>query len=233
MNYTRLLSKYRSEAKYVIHDRSYHGIEWCTDEVEKPSMEQFEAWSQEEERLGRVESLADKEKISRIDEIRRLARIKAIEAAKPLEAKIAEEWKAIHESVIGLRKELREQHEARRAKDALSSCWKEIDSIQAGINAEAEQYLKDTDWVATRKQDTGKDIPEDIMQKREEARSRIQHGSMVYANWEKLRSLEMPKKEEIIAALRAGHEEVERIKKVIEGIRLKFPKPGKPESWRK
>jgi hypothetical protein len=36
-----------------------------------------------------------------------------------------------------------------------------------------KQYLKDTDWYVTRQAETGKPIPEDILQKRQEARDSI------------------------------------------------------------
>jgi len=34
----------------------------------------------------------------------------------------------------------------------------------------AKQYLKKTDWYVTRKAETGQDIPDDVLQKRTEAR---------------------------------------------------------------
>jgi hypothetical protein len=44
---------------------------------------------------------------------------------------------------------------------------------QHRINQEARKYLKDTDWYVIRKQETGKEIPSDILTAREEARKRI------------------------------------------------------------
>lgn len=41
------------------------------------------------------------------------------------------------------------------------------------INVEAERFLKQTDWYVVRKIETGKEIPEDILKAREEAREQI------------------------------------------------------------
>jgi len=46
-----------------------------------------------------------------------------------------------------------------------------IDAKAMGINA--LKYLKETDWYASRLAETGKAIPEDILQKRQEARDSI------------------------------------------------------------
>jgi hypothetical protein len=44
---------------------------------------------------------------------------------------------------------------------------------QAAINAEHRAYLAETDWYVVRMQETGKDIPDDIKAKRDEARNSI------------------------------------------------------------
>ena len=44
----------------------------------------------------------------------------------------------------------------------------ESEAIQLKLNA--KRYLRDTDWYATRKAETGKPIPEDILTKRAQAR---------------------------------------------------------------
>ena len=41
-------------------------------------------------------------------------------------------------------------------------------------NTMSIQYLKDTDWYVTRQVDTGVPMPDDIKQKRQEARASIQ-----------------------------------------------------------
>tara|TARA_B100000941_G_C28336484_1_gene464418 strand:- start:85 stop:378 length:294 start_codon:yes stop_codon:yes gene_type:complete len=40
-------------------------------------------------------------------------------------------------------------------------------------NHKARQYLADTDWYVTRKAETGKAIPDDILTKRQEARAKV------------------------------------------------------------
>ena len=40
-------------------------------------------------------------------------------------------------------------------------------------NHKARQYLADTDWYVTRKAETGKAIPDDVLTKREEARAKV------------------------------------------------------------
>ena len=41
------------------------------------------------------------------------------------------------------------------------------------INQESLKYLAETDWYVTRKQETGVDIPEDILTKRQAARDKV------------------------------------------------------------
>jgi hypothetical protein len=41
------------------------------------------------------------------------------------------------------------------------------------INQESLKYLTETDWYVTRKQETGVDIPEDILTKRQAARDKV------------------------------------------------------------
>ena len=40
-------------------------------------------------------------------------------------------------------------------------------------NNDARRYLAETDWYATRKAETGKAIPDDILTKRQEAREKV------------------------------------------------------------
>ena len=46
-------------------------------------------------------------------------------------------------------------------------------NLVAGDNIRARKYLADTDWYVTRKAETGKDIPDDILTKRQEAREKV------------------------------------------------------------
>ena len=46
-------------------------------------------------------------------------------------------------------------------------------NLVAMQNYDARKYLTDTDWYVTRKAETGKAIPDDILTKREEARAKV------------------------------------------------------------
>lgn len=46
---------------------------------------------------------------------------------------------------------------------------------QERINREARNYLTETDWYVLRFQETGVEIPEDVLSKREEARERVRN----------------------------------------------------------
>lgn len=50
------------------------------------------------------------------------------------------------------------------------------EDIQAMKNAEARRYLTETDWYVVRKMETGVEIPEEILVKRQEARQSIMKG---------------------------------------------------------
>ena len=46
-------------------------------------------------------------------------------------------------------------------------------NLVASENYLARKYLAETDWYVTRKAETGKDIPDDIATKRQEARAKV------------------------------------------------------------
>ena len=46
-------------------------------------------------------------------------------------------------------------------------------NLVAMENYEARKYLTETDWYVTRKAETGKAIPDDVLTKREEARAKV------------------------------------------------------------
>ena len=46
-------------------------------------------------------------------------------------------------------------------------------NLVASENYLARKYLAETDWYVTRKAETGKDIPDDIVTKRQEARAKV------------------------------------------------------------
>ena len=52
----------------------------------------------------------------------------------------------------------------------------DTDVIQIEDNRSNRAYLKETDWYVTRKAETGKAIPDDVLAKREAARAAIIKG---------------------------------------------------------
>tara|TARA_Y100000287_G_scaffold135452_1_gene110310 strand:- start:220 stop:513 length:294 start_codon:yes stop_codon:yes gene_type:complete len=46
-------------------------------------------------------------------------------------------------------------------------------NLVASENYAARKYLADTDWYVTRKAETGKAIPDDVLTKRQEAREKV------------------------------------------------------------
>ena len=47
-------------------------------------------------------------------------------------------------------------------------------NLVAMENYEARKYLTETDWYVTRKAETGKAIPDDVLTKRQEAREKVE-----------------------------------------------------------
>lgn len=224
MNYAALAKKYVPGAKFNLIDRSYGGLEWIGP-GDKPSIENFQSWATEEAR------------IQRIDEIKVLARMKEIEAAKNRElVKIAEETRSIEEKLKDEFKEMRREilsqfHETKeleqclKARDALSEVWVNVSSLQNAINEECKQYLADTDFYVTRKQETGQEIPEDVSKKRQDCRDRVNNGVLAYASWSRIRSMERPSRKDLQEALKNGRAELARLKDICNSIALRYPKP--------
>lgn len=58
-------------------------------------------------------------------------------------------------------------------KTAEEKALEETRAEQEHINAEARQYLRDTDWYVVRYQETGVKIPEHVLSERQAARDRV------------------------------------------------------------
>ena len=58
-------------------------------------------------------------------------------------------------------------------EEFLDSIVEEGDTVEDMENYEARRYLAETDWYVTRKAETGKAIPDDILTKRQEAREKV------------------------------------------------------------
>lgn len=228
INYAYLAKKYLG-AKVRVEDRTYDGCVFL--DGFKPSKEVFESFQAEEDRLNRLEGKEDAVNLGLMEERQHQARVEAAEKARPIEEKIAKEQELIRQEIIALKAEAKEAQEILKTKDALMDCWHEISAAQAIINAEAESYLKETDWYVTRKHEEGKPIPPDVQEARLRAKDAIQKGVLVYQHAEKLRELAMPSRDEIKAAIVKGGEELARIKSAVQEVHIRYPKPKRQRSF--
>lgn len=73
-----------------------------------------------------------------------------------------------------------EKQQRFRINEAISAGWIDITTevmsrpVPSELSAEQQNagiYLKNTDWYVTRMMETGKPIPDDVLQKRQEARA--------------------------------------------------------------
>lgn len=229
INFAYLYEKYIGVGTVIVHDRTHDGLE-IRGGI-KPSKEVFEAFQAEEDRLAKIEQKEEAVNLGLMEERQHQARVEAAEKARPIEEKIAKEQELIRQEILALKAEAKETQELLKTKDALLDCWHEISAAQAIINAEAENYLKDTDWYVTRKHEEGKDIPADIQEARLKAKQAIEKGALVYKHADKLREMAMPSREEIKAAIVKGGEELARIKSAVQEVHLRYPKPKRQRSF--
>ncbi len=223
MNFVYLSKKYLG-VDCLMEDRTYGGLLWPSGAGEKPSYETFESFQREEDRLGRV----DKNTATRVAEERRLehrrVHAKALEDIVPLEEKIKAEHDELRKQTIEQRRQAVELQHSLETRNHVEHTWKEIAAADDRVTKEAQQYLEDTakylSWDPHK-------VPAEILANRERAHNRIDAGKTVYANWQALRASEMPTREEMAEAIRAGGEQLERLKKICSEISLRYPKPRK------
>jgi len=225
-SYAYILDKYLPHLTYVMEDRTYEGIRWTCKE-EPPSKELLDSFIKEEERLANVKQ----KNLAKLDdyykEKQHQYRVEAARAAVPLEDKLAEEYDAIIAEIHTLKLDAVEAQKAFEAKAALEESWLEISKAQEKVNEQARKYLSDTDWYFVREKETKLAVPEEVVQLRAKARESIQHGVEVYAKWRELRSKERPSREELKAAIKAGSEELKRVKALCQEASLRYPRPKK------
>ena len=230
MHYGYLAKKYIDGAKFIMHDRTYDGLEWLGP-GQKPSIKLFESFQEEENRHKRIDDKVNKDLEDEVKLRQHQYRHKVLEEIIPKEDKIREENAKLREEIEHLRFKVLEEKEALKNKELMLDCWNEISAAQAIINAECEDYLLKTDFYITREKETGKPIPQEVLVLREEARQRINHGERVYRFSDLLREKELPSKDEIREAIIAGGEELERIRKHCINVHLKYPKPKRQRSY--
>jgi hypothetical protein len=223
MNFAYLAHKYL-HVDCLMENRTYDGLLWPPSAGEKPSYELFEAFQREEDREARLTRDAQ----ARLEEERRTvhrqARAKALEDITPFADKIAAEHAEIRAQALQQKAEAIELQHALDSRSQIELTWREIAAAEDRISKEAQQYLDDTAHMLS--WDTHR-IPADVLAKREEAHNRINHGKTVYGNWNQLRALELPSREDLAAAIRAGGDELARIRKICQDVALKYPKPKK------
>lgn len=223
INFAFLLEKYMPGTQYIVHDRTYGGLELINGK--KPPIEIFYSWQRSEDELANMRGKQQENKVSLMQEKQAQARNKALEEIRPIEDKIREKEEEIRANIFKLRQEAVAIQESHKTMDALDMAWQEISKAQGKVNHDAQKYLNDTDWYVTRKNETGIDIPDEVSKGREEARARIKHGETVYANWSTLRAKESPSRAEIQASIKAGGEELLRMKKLQQEIALRYKRP--------
>lgn len=225
-SYAYILDKYLPNIKYIMEDRTYEGIRFLCKE-EPPSKELLDGFIKEEERLANIK----KNNLSKLDdyfkEKQHQYRVEAERAAVPLEDKLAEEYDAIIAEIHTLKLDAVEVQKTFETKAALEESWLEISKAQDKINQQAREYLASTDWYYVRESETKLAVPQEVVELRAKARESIQHGVEVYAKWRELRAKERPSKEELRAAIKAGGQELERIKSLCQAVSMKYSRPKK------
>ncbi len=225
-SYAYILDKYLPHIQYAMEDRTYEGIRFLTKE-EPPTQALLDAFIQEEERLAGIKN----KNLSKLEdyykERQHQYRDEAAKKAIPLEDKLKAEYDSIIAEIETLRLDAVELQKTIQAKEKLEESWLEVSNAQEKANEAARSYLAETDWYVTRLQETGLEIPEEVQHKRAHARDSITNGVQVFSNWQKLREKERPSREELKAAIKAGGEELKRIKSVCEEIHSRYKKPSK------
>lgn len=223
MNFVALAHKYLG-VDCLCENRSYAGLLWPADQGDKPSYETFESFQKEEDRLNRVDKLVSTRSLEEKRLEHRRVQQKALEDIVPYEEKVRAEHEELRRQTQAQRMDAIHLQHSLDSRAHVDHTWREITAAEDRVTKEAQQYLDDTahylSWDPHR-------VPAEILAKREEAHKRIDHGKQVYANWQELRAKEMPTREDLIAAIRAGGEELERLKKICAETALKYPRPRK------
>lgn len=223
MNFVYLAKRYLG-VDCLCEDRSYGGLLWPAKAGEKPSYETFEAFQKEEDRLGRVDSAVSTRSLEERRLEHRRVQQKALEDIVPYEDKVRAEHQEIRKATQDQRRGAIDLQHALETRGEVELTWREIAAAQDRVNQEAQAYLDETapylSWDPHK-------IPADILEKREEAHNRIDGGKTVYSQWQELRKNEMPTREEMIEAIRAGGAQLDRLKKICKETALRYSKPRK------
>lgn len=221
MNFYALTQKYIPSAQVTLHDRTYEGLEWHGP-GEKPRREIFEAYQAEEDRIARASGQESLSRSSQMQEKQRQARAKAEADLVPFQKQMGEYFEGERLKFLKLKSDALELQARLALKEHALDCWREITEAQKGLSDQAQAYLEATKHMLA--WDDHK-IPAEVLAKREEAHKLLSEGQLVYADWHRLRESEMPSREELALALRAGGDHLARIRKACKEVALKYPKP--------
>lgn len=225
MNFVYLARKYFN-VDCICEDRSYEGLIWPKDaHLEKPPQAVFEAYQGEEDRLNRVVANQAQKRTERIQESQKQAVARSFEDIIPFEDRLKAEHEKLREEAYEIRKGAVEAKLALSARAShIEPMWREISEVQSAVSQEAQQYLDDTSHMLS--WDPQK-VPVEVLSKREEAHKRVEDGKLVYGNWQQMRAKDMPTREELRQAVKAGGEHLARLQKICQDVALKYPKPRK------
>lgn len=221
MNYNALVQKYFPQARVVVHDRTYEGLEWLGP-GEKPRKEVFESFQAEEDRLDRAAGRQVREKEGLMQEKQRQARAQAEQDLIPFQQKLGTYYEEQRLAFLKLSQEALEVKNLLGVKNIGVACWQEITEAQELLHAKAQQYLEETKHYMA--WDEHK-IPAEVLAGREQAHSVLEETKVVFAEWNQLRASEMPSREEIAEAIRKGGEHLKAMKKRCKEIAGKYTKP--------
>lgn len=94
-------------------------------------------------------------------------------------------------------------------EDRHNQCWVELVNYSKEQHDAAVKYLTDTDWYVHRQTEYNeKKVPDDIAEKRKQARLVIGDAVKVFGNWHTIRAKEYPSKEQMVEALRSGRQAI-------------------------
>jgi len=225
MNIPFLLKEYYPDAKYSCHDRTYEGIEWLDENIKKPELADLKAKHREQIRIDlNHKALQEKKNAKIIAEAHE-------ESEKQIESHLKDEAlkdEMVRKQTLKMKSviaEVREYTRQEQKQNAAEDYWRELTEDAQQRRSFALTYLRDTDWYVLRKAETGREIPEDVLQNRQKYREDIDKGNLVFKNYDQLRRKEYPTKEEKIEAFKKGAEAIIELRKRYAEVNKKYKAP--------
>lgn len=221
MNFFALTKKYFPDANVTVEDRTYEGLKWHGP-GKKPGLDIFKAFQEEEDRLDRVAGREVRSGESVMLEKQKQARAKALEDLIPFQEKMGRYYEEERQKFLKLQQDALEVQTRLRVRDHAIDCWREITEAQAMLQKQAQEYLEETKHMLAWDQHK---IPAEVLANREKAHRILEEGVLVYADWKTLREAEAPSQEELREAILKGGEHLARVKRHMQELKLKYPKP--------